>query len=199
MSELCYKLNIPNFDKMVKDEWKHNLSWAKRREIPTVSWANSAIKEEYLNFNSIDWDTLVAFPLDPATNYNAHIHSDNYSDTIDESLANPKIILFGINFVINGSGRMDYYLPSQLDKTYFVEPNYEYPQRNWTTTQEPYKSYEMTPGAYLLNISVPHKATAHSNRLLFSLRPKLTPHNYFAYWQTKSWEDIVKLFENHIM
>jgi hypothetical protein len=196
-NELCYKLNIPFLQDMVKDDWKHNLNWETRREIPKVITPEDSIKEEYLNFNNINWDTIVSFPLDPGSD--PQIHSDNYSNTIDDTLENPDIILFGINFVVFGSCRMDYYLPSQLSKDYVVANDPNYPQRNWTTTQEPYKSYEMEPGAYLINITVPHKATAYTDRLLFSLRPRLTPHKYFEYWQSKSWNDIVKLFENHIV
>jgi hypothetical protein len=121
------------------------------------------------------------------------------NDANPDDLENPSMTLFAINFVVFGSSKMEYYLPSQLDKNIFVSDDPEYPQRNWTTTQEPYKSYEMEPGAYLLNITVPHKAVAHSERLLFSLRPKLIPHENYMYWKSKSWDDIVKLFENHII
>lgn len=181
---------------MVRDDWKQNLAWDIMKNAGVMP-AEEVLKEEYLTFNNISWQNIVSFPLDPRPQ--SHIHSDNYSDTIDDNLENPKITLFGINFLLFGSGRMDYYLPSQLDKNYFLDPNYEYPQRNWTTTQPPYKSYEMEPGAYLFNITVPHKATAYSKRLVVSLRPRLTPHEYFVYWQPKSWEDIVKMFDNYII
>ena len=198
-NELCYKLNIPFLQDMVKDDWKHNLNWETGREIPKIFKVEEVLKKEYLNFNNINWQELVTFVLD--NNGQAHIHSDNWSlnDANPVDLENPSMTLFAINFVVFGSSRMEYYLPSQLNKNIFVSDDPEYPQRNWTTTQEPYKSYEMEPGAYLLNITVPHKAVAHSERLLFSLRPRLTPHKYFEYWQSKSWNDIVKLFENHII
>jgi len=198
-NEFCYKLNIPSFQEMVRDDWKQNLNWETMVRIPRVAKVEEVIKEEYLNFNNINWDHIVSFPLDPESN--PQIHSDNWSlheDDVDD-LENPTMTLFAINFVVTGSNRMDYYLPSQLDKNYFVSSPPEYPQRNWTTTQEPYKSYEMEPGAYLLNITVPHKAVAHSERLLFSLRPRRIPHENFVYWKSKSWNDIVKMFENYIV
>lgn len=199
-SELCYKLNVPNFQEIVRDDWKENLDWYKMQKIAKISVirpASEVIKEEYLNFNNINWQNIVMFVLSPGSK--PYIHSDNYSDTIDDNLENPKITLFAINFLIAGSGRMDYYLPSQLDKNFFIEPNSTSPQRNWTTSQKPYKSYEMEPGAYLFNITVPHKATAYTNRTLVSLRPSLVPDEYFTYWSSKSWGDIVKLFENYII
>jgi hypothetical protein len=198
-NELCYKLNIPFLQDMVKDDWKQNLNWKNRFQIPKFLKVEELLKEEYLNYNNINWGVFVTFLLDKKVK--AQIHSDNRSlnDDIPDDLENPTMTLFAINFVVTGSCRMDYYLPSQLDKDCFFEPDSEYPQRNWATTQEPYKSYEMEPGAYLLNITVPHKAVAHSDRLLLSLRPSLNPHENFVYWKSKSWDDIVKLFENHII
>lgn len=198
-NEFCYKLNIPSFQEMVRDDWEQNLNWQTIIHMPRVAPVEEVIKEEYLNFNNINWETLVSFPLD--TTIKAQIHSDNWSlnGPNDDDLENPEMTLFAINFVVTGSCRMEYYLPSQLDKNCFIEPNSEYPQRNWTTTQDPYKSYEMVPGAYLLNITLPHKAVAHSERLLVSLRPRLNPHTQFMYWKSKSWNDIVKMFENYIV
>ena len=198
-NEFCYKLNIPSFQEMVRDDWKQKLNFRSMTVMPNIANAKDVIREEYLNFNNINWDHIVSFPLDPESN--PQIHSDNWSlsEDMSDDLENPSIILFAINFVVTGSNRMDYYLPSQLDKNYFVSSPPNYPQRNWTTTQEPYKSYKMEPGAYLLNITVPHKATAYTERLLYSLRPKRTPHSYFEYWQSKSWDDIVKIFENYIV
>ena len=198
-NELCYKLNIPSFQEMVRDDWKQNLNWKTMARIPRVAKVEEVIKEKYLNFNNINWETIVSFPLDKKVK--AQIHSDNWSLNYanPDDLENPSMTLFAINFVVFGSCRMEYYLPSQLDKNIFVSDDPEYPQRNWTTTQEPYKSYEMEPGAYLINITIPHKAVAHSERLLFSLRPRLIPHENFVYWKSKSWNDIVKLFENHII
>ena len=180
---------------MVNDDWKQKLNFRSMEGIPNIANVEDVIREEYLNFNNIKWKNVVSFLLDKKDK--AHIHSDNWS--MGDDLESPSMTLFAINFVVTGSGRMDYYLPSQLDNNYFIEPNNQYPQRNWTTTQEPYKSYEMELGAYLVNITVPHKATAHSERLLFSLRPRLIPHENFMYWKSKSWDDIVKMFENYIV
>lgn len=198
-NEFCYKLNIPSFQEMVRDDWKQNLNWRTMVHMPRVAKVEEVIKEEYLNITNNNWETIVSFPL--GTDTKAEIHSDNWSlgDDNPDDLENPSMTLFAINFVVTGSCRMEYYLPSQLDKNIFVSDDPEYPQRNWTTTQEPYKSYEMEPGAYLLNITVPHKAVAHSERLLVSLRPRLNLHEYFMYWKSKNWDDIVKIFENYIV
>jgi len=202
-TELCYKLNIPPFIDMVRDDWKENLiieSPKKRNfnsiKIPIVSPAKLAVKEEYLNFNNVEWKNIVYLSLD--SGIVTHIHSDNSGDSIDPNLENPKFIWFAINFVVSGSGRMDYYLPSQLDPDSFSDPTDPYHQKNWTTKQQPYKSYEMTTGAYLLNATIPHKATAHEKRLVISLRPNFSGEQGAKLWG-KSWDNIVKMFDNYII
>ncbi len=194
--ELCYKLNIPPFIDIVRDDWGKNLNFESVKKIPAVSPANLAIQEQYLNFNNVEWKNIVRLPLDVGVV--THIHSDNSGDTIDSNLENPKFIWFAINFVVLGSGRMDYYLPSQLDPDSFSDPTDPYQQKNWTTNQQPYKSYEMTTGAYLLNATIPHKATAHEKRLVISLRPNFSGEQGAKLWG-KSWDSIVKMFDNYII
>ena len=206
-TELCYKLNILPFIDIVNDDWKKNLntiSTVKRYlhpakippKIPSISPANVAIQEQYLNFNNVEWKNIVCLPLN--VGIVTHIHSDNINDTIDPNLENPKLILFAINFVLSGSGRMDYYLPSQLDPNCFSDPDDSYQQKNWTTNQQPYKSYEMTTGAYLVNVTIPHKATAYEKRLVISLRPNFSGEQGTKLWG-KSWDNIVKMFDDYII
>ncbi len=198
--ELLYKLNIPVFESIIRDDWKHNIVWGTKFNPPPVIPVENVIKEEFLKFNGIHWRTIVRFPLD-SNCVPSYIHSDNCVDSIDKNLENPKIILFAINYLITGTGRMDYYLPSQLNSEPFFDPLEvdPYQQKNWTTEQKPYKSYEMIPGAYLVNVTIPHRAIAYSERLVCSMRPDITAGEHNAYWQTKSWEDIVKMFDNYII
>jgi hypothetical protein len=195
-TEFCYKLNIPPFIDIVRDDWKKNLDFEKFRKWPTVSPGNLVIQEQYLNFNNIEWKNIVCLPLD--AHIVSYIHSDNDSDSIDPNLENPKYIWFGINFVISGTGRMDYYLPSQLDPDSFFDPTDTYQQKNWTTKQQPHKSYELTPGAYLVNTTVPHRGSAYEKRMVMSLRPNYMGNQGGKFWG-KSWEYIVKMFDNYII
>jgi hypothetical protein len=195
-TEFCYKLNILPFTDIVKDDWKKNLNIEAIKKIPTVSPANVAIQEQYLNFNTIEWKNIVCLPLD--VNATTYIHSDNSGDTIDSNLENPKLIWFAINFVILGTGRMDYYLPSQLEPDFFHDPTDSYKQKNWNTKQQPHKSYNMSSGAYLVNATLPHRASAYEKRLVISLRPNFMGEQGRLLW-SKSWEDIVKMFDNYII
>ena len=127
-NEFLYKINIPPFIDIARDDWKDNLNWNSLKKLPAVIPANVLIQDHYLNFNNIEWKNIVRLPLNPTIE--TFIHSDNSGDSIDPNLENPKMIWFAINFVLSGSGRMDYYLPSQLDPEPFSDPNDPYQQKN---------------------------------------------------------------------
>ena len=93
-NEFCYKLNIPSFQEMVRDDWKQKLNFRSMTVMPNIANAKDVIREEYLNFNNINWDHIVSFPLDPESN--PQIHSDNWSlsEDMSDDLENPSIILF---------------------------------------------------------------------------------------------------------
>lgn len=194
-NEFLYKINIPPFIDIARDDWKHNLNWNSLKKLPAVIPANVLIQDHYLNFNNIEWKNIVRLPLNPTIE--TFIHSDNSGDSIDPNLENPKMIWFAINFVLSGSGRMDYYLPSQLDPEPFSDPNDPYQQKNWTTKQQPYKSYEMTTGAYLVNATIPHRATAYNERIVLSVRPNRMGEQGKHLWG-KNWDGIVDMFKEYI-
>jgi hypothetical protein len=89
-------------------------------------------------------------------------------------------------------------LPSQLENS-FTNPKYKYDQLNWTTKENPYKSYELSSGTYLINGSVPHRGSADSQRIVISMRPDMTDPDCYEYWQTKNWDDVVNMFKNYII
>jgi hypothetical protein len=199
--ELCYKLNIPNFKELVKDEYLAQLTFHKMNEFaPMVNVPNGKtycdlVKEQYQNFNDIEWHKVLAFPLTKESK--SFIHSDNWADT--RPLGSPPITLWAINFVIEGVGNQSYWLPEQLDHEPFTDADSGY-QVNYSTNELPYKSYDMPPGAYLVNITVPHMGKALSDeRLVVSVRPKLNIHSLNEYWTNKSWDDIVNLFDKYIV
>lgn len=194
--EYCYKLNVPDFLDICKEGWEQNLTYDGLNKLPVLIPSELVLKKEFLTFNNYDWSTVIRFPLLPFDK--TDIHSDNYDSTIDENCENPKFILFTINYLVKGTGRIDYYLPSQLESYYF-DPDNPYKQKNWITKQNPYKSYEMSHGAYLLNVTIPHKVTAYEERLVISIRPSLIPGKGFEKYNKKTWEDIVNSFDNYII
>lgn len=193
--ELCYKLNIPDFREMLKDEYVSHLTYDKMCRLGNVNSCQNLFKEEYHNFNNIEWYRLMLFPIVKGRE-KSFIHSDNWAvDPIDK----PSLTLFAINFVIAGDSNQSYWLPSQLDPTPFTDES-SGDQLNYHSNESPYKSYDMPPGAYLVNVTVPHCGIAKSNeRLLASLRPRLNVPSLHEYWRTKTWEDIVNLFDKYIM
>ena len=53
-------------ENLIKDEWKHNLSWDNMVNLSRQSSmipCQDAIKEEFLKFNDITWSELGLFPL----------------------------------------------------------------------------------------------------------------------------------------
>jgi len=192
--EFCYRLNVPDFQTIVRKDWKHNLSYDALIKLPAIIPAENVIQKQYLNFNDLVWDEVIRFPL--KTIHTTKIHSDNRNET---DLENPKLLFFAINYVVSGSGRIDYYLPSQLESK-FIDDDDPSLQENWTSTQEPYKSYEMTQGnVYLLNVTVPHKAVAYEERLVFSLRPSLKDPKILKLISTTTWEQIVDSFKDYFI
>lgn len=193
--ELCYKLNIPNFTDIVKDEYKEHLTYEKMCRLVHVNSCQNLLKEEFHNFNDIEWYRLMLFPLTKETK--SFIHSDNWADK--EPVDKPSMTLWAINFVIAGNSNQSYWLPSQLDPDPFLDES-SGDQINYHSDERPYKSYDMSLGAYLVNITVPHKGTALSEeRLLASLRPRMNVHSLKEYWRTKTWEDIVNIFDKYIV
>lgn len=198
--ELCYKLNIPNFEDIVRDDWEHNLSWDNIMNLSkqsTIIPCQEAIKKEFLKFNNIDWDMLVLFPMNKTQ---GQIHADNSCNPLDRDLSNPLVTLFAINYVVSGTGKIEYWLPSQLENS-FTNPKNTYDQVNWTAkeSESPHKSYELNQGAYLINASVPHQGIAYDKRIVFSLRPKVSDKESNEYWKTKNWVDIVNMFKDYTM
>jgi hypothetical protein len=197
-NELCYKLNIPNFENLIKDEWKHNLSWDNMLNLSRQSSmipCQDAIKEEFLKFNDITWGELGLFPLMES---NGEIHADNSCNHLDRDLLNPNLTVFAINYVVSGTGKLEYWLPSQLENG-SINPKYKYSQVNWTTKENPYKSYELSLGAYLINATVPHRGSADSQRIVISMRPDITEQHCYERWQTTNWDDVVNMFKNYII
>ena len=198
MSELCYKLNIPSFEAIIKEDWKQNLEYNSFSQVArqTVKIScESVIDKSFLNFNNISWGELILFPLN---NEKSDIHSDNNTNPNDRDLLNPSITLFAINYIISGHGKMEYWMPSQL-KTNFIRPNSSYQQVNWITDEPPYKSYDLSPGAYLINATAPHRGSGYDKRVMVSMRPNLANGLIYNLYKELSWEDVVNLFSQYII
>ena len=56
----------------------------------------------------------------------------------------------------------------------------------------------MTTGAYLVNATIPHRATAYNERIVLSVRPNRMGEQGILLWN-KSWDDIVDMFKEYIV
>ena len=88
---------------------------------------------------------------------------------------------------------LEYWLPEDI---IFSVPETDetgnYKRIQCSTTKLPYRTYNMLPGAYLVNASVPHRATGHHGRYAFSLRDD-TKEN------VKTWNTVVDIFKDFIV
>ena len=129
------------------------------------------------------FDRAVSFYRDDGDS--TQIHTDHHKRNI---------IPWAINWVHNGCGTIQYWLPEQIEKIEYKrhssDNNSSAGFPTMTTTQPPYKTYTQNPGAYLINTSVPHLAKGWNSRLVVSIRDI----NNF----TMPWEEVVKKFEKYI-
>jgi hypothetical protein len=147
-------------------------------------------KPEFLTFKNFNWTDVLIFLL--KSNSFGPIHSDN---------ADPKKFTdWGINWIYKGHSLMDYWDLDTLkneDVKYSVdrpgppkEGLSESPLLLWTSTIPPDARYLLKPGAYLVNTSTPHRATAIDDRYCISYRSDV---------RTTPWCDVVDIFKDIII
>jgi len=98
--------------------------------------------------------------------------------------------VWGINWVISGTGSMDYWEKESIDKVESVIDRQNTAKAVYTVTKPPDKTYIMTPGVYLVYAGVPHRANGYG-RMLVSARMK----SIFD----EPWEQVVNNFAAYIL
>lgn len=145
-------------------------------------------KPEWLNFLGFDWRMYGYWKKD---NHSGIIHTDSFIDNIT---ASPDVTTWGINWVWDGDGKMEFWdwenvelipQPVRMEKT-----NGKSSSPTYTTSCNPDKVYDMTQNkAYLVNATYPHRPSGYNNRKVIALRVI----NF-----DQPWESIVKKFEGYI-
>lgn len=187
MLEQVYELLLPKFSEIVNENFveSHN---QKKYEYLAGNDLPMIVKKEWLNFLGIDWKSYKIFKK---SEFVGSIHTDlgrgeeDYND----------ICIWGINWVFGGSGKIEFWnydsvklvgitMGTDNDPTYGKVPKYD----SLTLPNFEYPTLENK--VYLVNASLPHRATGYLNRKVFSLRP--------ASYKTP-WADIVEKFKNYII
>jgi hypothetical protein len=174
MNELVYKLNLPPFDEILLPDVFDKLMESNN----TYKHYKSVdlIKTEFLKINGILLDGGTIFIKN---NFAGSIHSDK-----DSKRRNP----WGINWIWNGTGFLDYWHPEDIDKTENLIDPRGIPYDVHTTSKPPFKRYSTIHGcAYLVNAETAHQATGVEKRYALCLRA--------TNLQNMPWEEVVEKFK----
>ena len=179
MNEFVYRLNLPPLTDILLN--KDILYNEEKYDTIYRQLTTDCIKPEWLTFNNYNWNSVLYFYKN---NSSGVIHMDKN----DRSHLPHKPCVWGINWIYNNSGIMEYWpladiLHQVVDaKNKFITVCY--------SNKKPHSTYHMTEGAYLVNASLPHKATGESKRSALSLRDTTC---------NETWDTIVDKFKNYII
>jgi hypothetical protein len=152
-----------------------------------LSNLDQLIFKKYHRYQDIDWDHIIYFKK---SNMAGSIHTDNTKLTSDRTI-------WGINWVIDGDGRMDFWDQSQVTPVGLTNGSLNRENFGIVTkfiaNDKPSSSFILKRDhVYLINASQPHRAIGFNQRKIFSLRvDPMTSH-----W---SWESLLKKFQHRMI
>ena len=184
MKEFIYKLNLPSITDVLLPGAFETLFKDKGKVGYQTFHPKGYLKPEWLTFNSMNWEAVSLFYKN---NYTGDIHIDEakavhaYSERAN----------FAINWIHGGEGTLEYWLHEDVKFSEpFIDPSGVHKRIDCFTDKPPFKTYNMSPGAYLVNTSITHRGSGTGERYAFSMR---------SYTVRKPWDNIVSLFENYII
>jgi hypothetical protein len=172
MSEFIYKLDLPQLDEILSDEGKAELLVGAEKPMYKQYHPKNLVKPEWLTWAGIEWDFVNFFYKN---NHTGILHVDGHGAG-----------LWGINWIYNGYGIMEYWRPEDVEES---PPEYDHlgsKLSKCTTNKDPFKIYEILPGAYLTNAEIPHRPSGFNGRYAFSLR---------CYANRLTWDQAVNKFQ----
>lgn len=182
MLELLYKLNLPELPLVIKED--SNILESKQK-FCVYDESSKIIRPEWVSWNNMNFNRAVSFYRNDGDKDRTDIHTDHHIENV---------LPWAINWVYGGYGTIQYWLPEQIEKSdyrfYASYNNSGATFPSMTSTQPPYKTYVQTPGAYLINTAVPHRAKGWNSRLVVSIRDI----NNFS----MPWEEVVEKFKKYI-
>ena len=173
MSEFIYKLNLPPLDEILTEQGKEELLIGKNETLYKQYHPKELIKPEWLTWQGLNWDFVNFFYKN---NYQGIIHIDGPG-------------VWGINWIYNGYGTMEYWLPEDVIQFPAEADDIGSKRSKCFTDKKPFKVYTTTPDAYLTDASVPHRPSGYNGRYAFSLR---------CYSNPISWEEAKFKFKDFL-
>lgn len=182
--EYVYKLNLPSVTEILTSTAELKLSHNPSNPVVELFQTQEIIKPSWLTFNNCRWTTIVYFYK--PTNFVGRIHHDTDK---------PGEMPWAINWIWGGTGVLNYYLPKNIPPPRTLINHLEYPVSEYAglgnNQYQPDKKYIMTPGAYLVNATLPHQPSSLGQRHCWSMRSN---ENY-----NLDWSDVVDKFSNYIV
>ena len=179
MLDFVYKLDLPPLDEILLDHPSKLIATGKPFKMYKP---DQVLNPHWLNWDSFTWTSIsVFFKPDHTT---GTIHTDTITDET----------LWGINWIWNGSSIMEYWLKSSLPTPITISDCYDNKTFKYTDnfgTLSHDKIYHLSPGAYLVNASMPHRATGTEQRYAVSLRDSRT--------FSMSWNSVIEKFNPYIV
>lgn len=165
-----YKLNLPPLDEILTDEGKEKLLIGGEEVLYNQYHPAGLVKPEWLTWRGLEWDFVNFFYKN---NFQGIIHIDGPT-------------VWGINWIYNGHGTMEYWLPEDVKQRPAAFDGVGN-RSKCVTEKPPIKIYTTTPGAYLTNAAIPHRPTGYNGRYAFSLR---------CYANPITWKEAITKFED---
>jgi hypothetical protein len=170
MLEYIYKLNLPSLKNVINlnELEKIFINYQTTDRLHLSFEAEQLFKPEILTVNNIKFSKVSVFKK---TNCVGDIHTDDY-DNIKNENENP---VWGINWVYNGISQMEYWSKSQISSYTLVPDDVGTHNTNCKSADVAEKIYLLAnQHPYLVNTSIPHRATGFGHRYVFSLRTQTT-------------------------
>lgn len=186
--EQVYELNLPSFSEIIRKDFTGFRSVSENYDYLAGKNLNSIIKPEWLNFHGFKWNSFRYFKKNAIA---GSIHTD--LDSEEDYYA--KKCIWGINWIFNGSGTIDFWHFKNVNCTGNTLGPANSPKifnvPKFIATTKPDFSYStFKDKVYLINASLPHKAIGDTNRCAFSLRTDIL---------STDWETIVYKFKEYII
>jgi hypothetical protein len=180
MNEFLYKLNAPPITNFLLESKLEKLFVGQDKNLHKIFSATELLKPEYLLWRNHQWNIINFFYK--TNGRQGHIHIDGYGGNVDH-------VQWGVNWVVGGYGKMEYWLPENVEITPAAPDDIGGSIVKCITKAPADKIYITPPGVYLINADVPHRATGFGCRYAFSLRDTRTP---------MSWNEVVNSFADLI-
>lgn len=174
--QLVYKIKGPSLDKILLPDVSKEIFNDNKKNKNQYLKASDVLTPEFLNSNwkGYNWKRFIVFHK----SNNGGIHVDGNGNE------------WGINWIVNGSGVLNYWNFDQVEVDRYINNHYVY-----KTNRSPFLQYntDIDNSPYLVNAMFPHQAVCQ-DRFAVSLR--LGDQNDRVWNDT--WEDVVEKFKDII-